>query len=166
MARAAAAPPSRDSPRTAASTPDSNAGIGSRSPISPVEQTATSAAPTGSRPARVSAAATRSAVAWVSWKPCGPVQALAPPEFSTTTRTRPARSTRWLHSTGAALTRFAVNTPAAVASGPSLTTSATSGAPDDLRPAATPDARNPFGAVTVMAPRRWPSGRRSRAGRA
>ena len=76
----------RRRPRRAASA------IGSRSPISPVEQTATSAAPTTSRPPplAVSRAAASSAVAWVSWKPCGPVQAFAPPELSTTARTMPA----------------------------------------------------------------------------
>ena len=39
------------------------------------------------------AAARCSAVAWVSWKPGVPVQALAPPEFSTTARTRPPFTT-------------------------------------------------------------------------
>src|SRR5262249_33806463 len=72
---------------------------------------------------------------------------------STTARTTPARSTCWVHCTGAALTRFAVKTPAAVASGPSLTTSATSGPSPVRSPAATPAARNPFGAVTVILPR-------------
>ena len=62
-------------------------------------------------------------------EPAGPVQALAPPEFSTTARTRPARSTCWHHSTGAALTRLLVKTPAAAACGPSLTTSVTSARP-------------------------------------
>ena len=38
-------------------------------------------------------AARCSAVAWVSWKPSGPVQALAPPELSTTARTRPPLTT-------------------------------------------------------------------------
>ena len=56
--------------------------IGSRSPIRPVEQTAISPAES------LIAAARRSAVACVSWKPSGPVQALAPPELSTTARTR------------------------------------------------------------------------------
>ena len=42
---------------------------------------------------RVSTAAVCSAVAWVSWKPSGPVQALAPPELSTTARTAPSRTT-------------------------------------------------------------------------
>src|SRR3712207_7191561 len=43
-----------------------------------------------------------SAVAWVSWKPSGPVQALAPPELSTTARARSPASTWRLHCTGAA----------------------------------------------------------------
>ena len=60
-----------------------------------------------------SAAATASAVAWVSWKPAGPVQALAPPELRITARSRPVVSTCWVHSTGAALTLLRVNTPAA-----------------------------------------------------
>jgi hypothetical protein len=149
MASAATGPPSRLSAFTAASTPARSLSIGSRSPIRPVEHTATSAGPTMRRP-RLNRAAVNSAVAWVSWNPCGPVHALAPPELSTTARTMPALSTCWLHSTGAALTRFAVNTPAAVASGPSLTTSATSSPPDAFSPAATPLARNPFGPVTLM----------------
>ena len=45
MASAAAVPPSGDSDPTAAETPASSRSIGSRSPISPVEQTATSPAP-------------------------------------------------------------------------------------------------------------------------
>ena len=51
----------------------------------PVEQTATSMAPV-SVPQSDNAAATASAVAWVSWKPPGPVQALAPPELRITAR--------------------------------------------------------------------------------
>ena len=111
----------------------------------PVEQTATSPAPTPrSEP-------TCSAVRWVSRKPSEPVQALAPPEFSATARTTPTVSTCWLQSTGAALTRLRVKTPAAAASGPSLTTRATSFAPVDLSPAATPAARKPWAAVTLTA---------------
>ena len=60
-----------------------------------------------------SAAATASAVAWVSWNPSGPVHALAPPELSTTARNRPVVSAWLVHSTGAAFTWFRVNTPAA-----------------------------------------------------
>src|SRR6185503_16808903 len=123
-------------------------------PIRPVEATATSMAP---RPSSVAAC---SAVAWVSWKPSGPVQAFAPPELRTTARTRPPRTTCWVHSTGAALTRFAVNTPAAARDGPSLSTTATSRSPVDLRPAATPAARKPSGAVTLMAWSRWPAPQR------
>ncbi len=61
--------------------------MGSGTPMSPVEQTATSAA---SRP---SLSAARSAVAMVSFRPCGPVQALAPPELSTTARISPSART-------------------------------------------------------------------------
>ena len=67
------------------STPASSLSIGSRSPISPVEQTATSPARDAEQPRRPC-----SAVAWVSWKPSGPVQALAPPELSTTRATPPS----------------------------------------------------------------------------
>ena len=119
--------------------------MGSRSPIRPVEQTAISPAE--------SASAGREALrglACVSAKPSGPVQAFAPPELSSTARTRPPRSTCCVHSTGAAFTRLAVNTAAAAREGPSLMTTATSRAPDGFSPAATPAARNPSGAVTLM----------------
>src|SRR5215472_530014 len=144
MAAAASGPPAADTDAVAASTPRSSRCIGSRSPIRPVEQTATSLAGTDSRPARCSA------VCLVSAYPSRPVQALAPPEFSTTARTVPPARTSWLHRTGAALTRLAVKTPAAAADGPSLITTATSGLPEVLIPAATPAARNPSGAVTLM----------------
>src|SRR5215203_7245305 len=114
-------------------------------PISPVLATATSTAP------MPSSAAACSAVAWVSWKPSDPVQALAPPELRTTARARSPASTWRLQSTGAAGKRLVVKTAAAASSGPSLTTMATSGSPEDLRPAATPEARNPFGAVVLTA---------------
>ena len=112
IASAASRPPSGVEPGTASSTPASSASIGSRSPIRPVEQTATSPAETPS------SAAACSAVAWVSWKPAGPVQALAPPELRTTASTRPSASTCWVQSTGAALTRLAVNTPGRGVVGP------------------------------------------------
>ena len=89
-------------------------------------------------------------MAWVSWKPSGPVQAFAPPEFSTTARTRPPLTTCLVHFTGAACTRLAVNTAAAARDGPSLITTATSRSPDCFSPAATPAARKPCGAVTLM----------------
>ena len=78
----------------------------------PVEATATSPAPCP----RTSA--TFSAVACVSWKPLGPVQALAPPELRTTAETWPPFSTCSDQSTGAAFTRLEVKTPAAAQAGP------------------------------------------------
>src|SRR5262245_15950975 len=144
MASAAASPPTREASATAASAPASRRSIGRRSPISPVEQMAISPAESPSAVAR------RSALVWVSVKPSGPVQAFAPPELRSTARTRPPRTTCCVHSTGAAFTRLAVNTAAAARDGPSLTTTATSRAPDGLSPAATPAARNPSGAVTLI----------------
>ena len=89
--------------------------------------------------------------AWVSWKPAGPVHALAPPELSTTAaHARQTAGPAGTRATGAAWKRFAVKTPAAALSGPSLTTSATSGGtvalqtprhaggPEALRGAVTP----------------------------
>ena len=72
MASAAAGPPDGDRSATALSTPASSGPSGKRTPMSPVEHTATSPAPTSS------SRATCSAVAWVSPNPGGPVQALAP----------------------------------------------------------------------------------------
>ena len=96
MAWAASSPPFRPPAIscTISRTPASTLSIGSRSPISPVEQTATSTAPV-SVPQSDSAAATASAVAWLSWNPAGPVQALAPPELRITARSCPVVST-WL----------------------------------------------------------------------
>src|SRR5689334_17516083 len=53
------------------------------------------------------------------------------------------------HSTGAALTRLEVKTPAAARRGPVFTTRARSGLPFALIPAAMPAAVNPFAAVTL-----------------
>ena len=159
MASAASVPPSADRAAAAPVTPAVSRSIGSSSPISPVEQTATSPAETPS------ACATCSAVAWVSRKPWAPVQALAPPELRTTASTRPSTSTWRLHVTGAASTRLPVKTAAAWWSGPSLTTRATSGRPLGLSPAVTPAARNPAGAVTLTAPPPRSAARWSRAGR-
>ena len=60
-----------------------------------------------------SALATASAVAWVSWKPSGPVQALAPPELRMTARSRLVVITCCVHNTGAAFTLLRVKTAAA-----------------------------------------------------
>ena len=151
----------------ALSTPDRTLSRGSCSPISPVEQTATSTAP------QPSAAATRSAVACAVWKPSGPVHALAPPEFSTTARSRPLVRTCSVQRIGAALTLLRVRTPAASKRGPSLTTRARSVLPGlALIPAATPAARKPRAAVTPCAVcsltgrSRQSEGPRSPAGRA
>src|SRR5450631_891849 len=78
--------------------------------------------------------------------PARPVAQLAFPEFTTTARMRPpvesndARPT----STGAATTRFCVNSAAAVAP-PAASTSARSGRPLTLIPAATAEKENPMG---------------------
>ena len=149
IASAANRPPARDTAAAAASTPGSSLSMGSRSPISPVEQTAISPGESSMAWARCSA------VACVSWKPGAPVQALAPPELSTTARTRPPLTTWRVHSTGAAWTRLEVNTAAAARDGPSFRTTATSGWPDSFSPAATPAARNPSGAVTLIQIAAW-----------
>ncbi len=151
IASAAAGPPSASSagdgqrPRRAAAGPSAAARRSGRS----------SRPRRGQRRCRAPAA-TASAVRWVSANPSGPVQAFAPPELSTTASTRPPATTCCDHSTGAALTRLPVKTPAAACSGPSLTTSARSGCPLSLSPAVTPAARKPFGAVTLTGPRRSP----------
>ena len=152
MASAAASPPPREASVTQESTAGSSLSIGSRSPIRPVEQTAISPAESPS------AAASRSAVRWVSWKPDGPVQALAPPELRATARTRSPCTTCWVQSTGAAFTRLEVNVPAAARDGPSLMTTATSRSPEALSPATTPAARKPSGAVTLTGALLWPWG--------
>ena len=109
IASAAAGPPSLPSMGTRSWIPAVILSIGSRTPIRPVEHTATS---------------TRDSTADRRWLPvrlCGacrrshpaPVQALAPPEFKITARNPPSLSTCCDHSTGAALTRLLVKTPAA-----------------------------------------------------
>ena len=133
IASAATGPPSAARAAAAASTPPRSRSIGSRSPMRPVEQTTTSPAATPRSPA------TCSAVRWVSWKPGAPVQALAPPLLRTTASARPSATTVRDQVTGAASTRLLVKTAAAWWSGPSLTTRATSGRPEALRPAMTPD---------------------------
>ncbi len=145
IASAAAAPAAAVSVRSATAlvAPASRLSMGRRTPMRPVEQTATSPAPIPSAPA------TCSAVAWVSANPAGPVQAFAPPELRMTARSRPSARAWRLQSTGAAWTRLAVKIPAAASDGPSLTTSATSGRPDGFNPAVTPAARKPRGAVTL-----------------
>ena len=78
--------------------------------------------------------------------PARPVAQLAFPEFTTTARTRPRVESNDLRptSTGAATTRFFVNNAAAVAL-PATSTSARSGRPLTLMPAATAAKENPRG---------------------
>ncbi len=152
IAMAAFSPPCGVSWATALSMPGRSLSMGSGRPIRPVEATATVPAPcppVSSYPALLRESAAFSAVAWVSWKPWGPVQALAPPELSTTAVTSPLLSTCSDQRTGAALTRLEVKTPAAAQRGPSLTTTARSGPPLSLIPTAMPAAENPCAAVTL-----------------
>ena len=87
IAVAAACPPEPDSAATAASIPEVILFIGNSSPIRPVEATTTS-------PGETPAAAPRcSALRQASRNPAAPVQALAPPELSTTASTLPSAST-------------------------------------------------------------------------
>ena len=144
IAVAAASPPVAASCTQARPIPEVTSVMGSRVPIRPVEQTATS-------PASIpSAAAVAPAMAWASVRPGCPVQALAPPEFRTTARSCPLATASRDHLTGAATTRLRVNTPAAANRGPRLATTARSRRPLALMPDATPAAANPWGAVTLM----------------
>ena len=120
--------------------------MGRRTPIRPVEHTATLSV---MRPRR---SATREAVAAESAKPSGPVQALAPPELRMTACSWPSATACRDHFTGAAKTRLLVKTAAADMDGPRLRTSATSARPLGLRPAVTPAATNPWGAVMLTGP--------------
>ena len=142
MASAAAGPPDRSRAPAALATPSVTLATSSGTPITPVEQTSTCSA------RQPSSAAARSTVASTAAGPAGPVQALALPELSTTTRAsaEPASRSRD-HTTGAATTWLVVNTPAATVPG-SPTTRARSGAPDALSPQWTPLAPNPAAAVT------------------
>ena len=159
IAVAASSPPSRDSCAQACSMPDVTSGMGNRTPISPVEQTATSPAATPSP------AAVFSAMARASANPGRPVQAFAPPEFRTTAHSRPSATALRDQSTGAANTRLRVKTPAAANRGPRLETTARSGRSPPLIPAAIPAAANPAGVVTLTVPLRSCSGRWSRRDR-
>src|SRR5258708_8725744 len=113
---------------------------GSGTPMTPLEQTNNSR---GLQPSRFAASATvRTAAAW----PASPVAQLALPAFTTTARIRPfdARKCSLEISTGAATTRFCVNTAAAEAV-TSLEITARSSAPVFFRPQAVAAKRNPRG---------------------
>ena len=92
--------------------PDSIFSIGRNSPIKPVEQTATSLAEISNF------LATNSALLCVSAKPCGPVQAFAPPEFKITALTALPLNTCLDQITGAATTLLEVKTAVAKLLGP------------------------------------------------
>ena len=127
---------------------------GSRWPMTPVD--AVSTAPTGMR----SSAATASHTALTSARPAGPVSAFALPLLTSTAWMPPAGSRPCASSTGAALARFWVKTPAAE-HGASLTMSATS-LRLGLMPACRPANLNPSGTFTGGVPS-GPRGPRPRA---
>ena len=120
MARAAFAPPSRDSARYATGTPCSNVSMSSCTPMTPVEATMTSLA------GQPTASPTSSATACALSMPTLPVAAFAHPEFTTRARAvpydTPSRCSRDT-VTGAAQNTFCVNV-AAHEAGSSATTSA------------------------------------------
>ena len=134
--RAAASPPPSTERAAIAGVGAGEELVGGRWPMSPVEQTPLAGADL-ERGTDVLGGAVGVE------EPSGPVHAFAPPELRITARTAPALRTCCDHRTGAGLTRLRVKTPAAAASGPSLTTSATSMAPLDFSPATTPAARKP-----------------------
>src|SRR5918993_26065 len=141
-ATAGARPPERSRAAAALATPSLTRAASSGTPITPVEQTSTCS---GRQP---SSAAARSTVVSTAASPAGPVQALALPEFSTTTRASAEAASRSRdQTTGAATTWLVVNTPAATVPG-SPTIRARSAAPEGLSPQATPAAPNPAAAVT------------------
>ena len=109
---------------------------GSGWPMTPVEAGSTR------RSGIFSRSATPRVVSRASSRPSGPVQALALPAFTRMAWARPPRRRSWESTTGAALTRLVVKTPAAAA-GASATSRARSRAPVFLIPAAVAAKRNP-----------------------
>src|SRR5680860_1557685 len=144
-AAASALAPSGPSWATRPGMPASSGAIGNGIPISPVEHTRTSAGSTP-RPAAV-----RSHIRRASALPAGPVAALALPELSTTAAAWPSWRCSRVTSTGAAVARLVVNTPAAVTGRAGLTaTTARSATPASFTPQASPPATNPRAASTLM----------------
>ena len=108
IATAAAGPPLRGSaPRPAVDAGVELAPIGSRSPISPVEHTATSIAPTSEELGDELGGGVG------GLEPSGPVQQLAPPELSTTAREPPVPDAPAAPQHRVGLERLAVKTAAA-----------------------------------------------------
>src|SRR6266404_4008064 len=116
--------------------------MGSWTPITPVEQTNNSCGTSAIR--RAASSFVRSATV----SPEAPVAQLALPALTTTARMRPLDSRRFFFErvTGAATTRFCVNTAAAEA-GKSLEISARSSAPVFVKPQAVAAKRNPLGSA-------------------
>src|SRR5208337_5442501 len=121
-------------------------------PITPVEAGSTRDSGICSKPAVILALSRASA------SPAGPVQALALPAFTTMAWALPDLRRSRLRSTGAALTRLVVRTPAPAA-GASAAIRARSRAPVFLRPAAVAAKRNP-GIITAHLPGKFTTGKR------
>ena len=150
IACANSGPPRLCSDAAASSRPARTASTRSRGPITPVDAGRTSIASTPS------AFATAAVTASASTSPGGPVPAFAWPLFATIARAVPSSSRRRQISTGAAANAFRVNSPAADA-GASESRSPRSGRPLAFSPAATPDATNPRGEVTLTGTPRSPT---------
>ncbi len=140
IAFAAPSPPSGASAADASRTPARTRSMGSGTPITPVERTTTSS---GCSPR---ADAVSAAVSSASATPAAPVAAFATPALMTTACGSAAPRCRFDTTTGAARTRFVVQTAAPTARAVDRTT-ARSG-PDRRIPACTPLATKPRAAVT------------------
>src|SRR5437667_153648 len=145
MASAACGKPAGASATAAARTPARSRCRGTWTPMRPVAHGTTSA---GARPRSRAASAVASAAVR---RPSAPVQALALPAWTRTAEARPAATRRRASWTGAAGARLVVNTPATLA-GRAATVRATS-RPRCLRPARTPEKRNP--GTRKRCARRW-----------
>jgi hypothetical protein len=111
----------------ACAIPDSTAGIGNGTPITPVEATTTCVGGHSSR------LATSSAMRCASRMPCAPVRQFALPLLATIARALPPATACFDHTTGAAQARLVVNMPATLDS-VSDTISARSNSPGFLIP--------------------------------
>ena len=140
VVKIASAKPSPPSSPAAALMPAEILSIGNRSPMTPVEATATSSA---SIP---SASAASLCIARASSTPRPPVAALAMPLFATTARTPPASTASRVTTSGAPLTALRVNT-AAASQGSSENRSPRSRTPEPRTPHATPAATKPSAAA-------------------
>ncbi len=136
MARAARVNPCGERSETRASRESWMRPTGRRWPITPVDAARTESSGTASLRATWAVRIRASPI------PSAPVQALAPPLLMSTARGSPLRSRSMERTTGAALTRFSVNSAAPTA-GVSETIRARSRPPVFLIPAAIPAARNP-----------------------